>query len=41
MRKLARTEMMAVLEVTFGIPDGLAREALDIVTGRTPDFFSR
>ncbi len=41
MRKLSREEMTEVLGVTFGIPEGLAREALAIVTGRTPDFFSR
>lgn len=41
MRKLSRPEMMEALGVTFGIPEGLAREALAIVTGRTPDFFSR
>jgi arylamine N-acetyltransferase len=41
MRKLDRREMMETLRVTFGIPEGLAREALDIVTGITPDFFRR
>jgi len=41
MRKLARPEMMDVLKVTFGIPEELAREALDIVTGATRDFFQR
>jgi arylamine N-acetyltransferase len=41
MRKLDRGEMMEALGVTFGIPEGLAREALDIVTGITPDFFRR
>ena len=41
MRKLARSEMLAVLGTTFGIPEGLAQEALRIVTKRTPDFFER
>jgi len=41
MRKLSRAEMMETLGVTFGIPQALAREALDIVTSATKDFFQR
>ena len=41
LRKLARAELMEVLGVTFGIPEGLAGQALDIVTRKTPDFFDR
>lgn len=41
MRKLSRTEMMEVLDVTFGIPKGLAQSALDIILTKTPDFFNR
>ncbi len=41
MRKLARAELMTVLGTTFGIPEALVREALRIVTNRTPDFFVR
>jgi hypothetical protein len=41
MRKLGRLEMRETLVLTFGIPESLAREALEIVTAATPDFFSR
>jgi arylamine N-acetyltransferase len=41
MRKLARLEMMDVLQVTFQIPESLAKEALDIVVAGTADFFNR
>jgi hypothetical protein len=41
MRKLEREELMEALGRVFGIPDGLAREALDIVTARDPGFFRK
>ncbi len=41
MRKLDPAEMLEVLGVTFGIPEGLARDAMKIVLAKTPDFFSR
>ena len=41
MRKLTKMEMLDVLGVTFGIPEDLAKEALNIILVQTPDFFSR
>jgi arylamine N-acetyltransferase len=41
MRKLGAAEMLETLGVTFGIPEGLARDAMQIVLAKTPDFFSR
>jgi hypothetical protein len=41
MRKLGREEMLETLGRTFCIPDGLAREALEIVTARDPRFFGK
>jgi hypothetical protein len=41
MRKLDRAAMMDALRVTFGIPDALAREALDVVLAADRDFFSK
>jgi len=40
-RKLSRTELLEALQVTFGIPEGLGREALDIVTSADADFFRK
>jgi hypothetical protein len=39
MRKLGREEMLEVLGGTFGIPEALAKEALDIVVRERPGFF--
>ena len=41
MRKLARGELLETFEVTFGIPEPLARAALDIVSAKDPDFFRK
>jgi hypothetical protein len=41
MRKLDREGMLDVLQVTFGIPQGLALEALDVVTAADGDFFRK
>ncbi|HLP40517.1 MAG TPA: hypothetical protein VK465_03335 [Fibrobacteria bacterium] len=41
MRKLDEAGMRTALAEIFGIPEGLAREALDIVVGRDPAFFRK
>lgn len=41
MRKLGREELLEALGRHFGIPEALAREALDVTLARTPDFFAR
>ncbi|MDB5048993.1 MAG: hypothetical protein JWO30_2064 [Fibrobacteres bacterium] len=41
MRKLTRAEMMDALQVTFGIPEALARSALDVVVSADRDFFAK
>lgn len=41
MRKLSRPEMSDVLETTFGIPEALAKEAIEIVTSSNADFFRK
>jgi hypothetical protein len=41
MRKLDREAMMGVLKSTFGMPEGLVREALDVVLSADPAFFSK
>jgi arylamine N-acetyltransferase len=41
MRKLARAELMDVLGATFGIPEALARSALDVVVSADRDFFAK
>jgi hypothetical protein len=40
-RKLDRTELLSTLHVTFGIPEDLAKAALDVVLFRDPDFFRK
>jgi hypothetical protein len=41
MRKLDRTELLSTLQATFGIPEGLATEAIGVVLSRDPDFFRK
>jgi arylamine N-acetyltransferase len=41
MRKLGREELFRVLGATFGIPEGLAREAMAVVLAEDPDFFRK
>jgi arylamine N-acetyltransferase len=41
MRKLGREELFEALRSTFGIPDGLAREAMDVVLAGDPEFFRK
>lgn len=41
MRKLGREELFAELGATFGIPDALARAAMDVVLAGDPDFFRK
>ena len=41
MRKLGREELFEALRSTFGIPDGLAREAMAVVLTGDPEFFRK
>ena len=41
MRKLGPEELFQALRTTFGIPDGLAREAMDVVLAADPEFFRK
>jgi hypothetical protein len=41
MRKLGREELFQALGATFGIPEGLAREAMAVVLSEDPDFFRK
>jgi arylamine N-acetyltransferase len=41
MRKLDREEFFRTLGTTFGIPEDLAREAMDVVLAGDPDFFRK
>ncbi len=41
MRKLSQPEMLRTLQVTFALPEDLARAGLDVVLCRQPDFFQR
>jgi arylamine N-acetyltransferase len=41
MRKLGREELFAALGSTFGIPEALARDAMDVVLKADPDFFRK
>jgi arylamine N-acetyltransferase len=41
MRKLTREELFRTLGATFGIPEGLAREAMAVVLAEDPDFFRK
>jgi hypothetical protein len=41
MRKLSRPELLEALQVTFGIPGNLGREAIEIVTSMDADFFRK
>ncbi|MBW8886894.1 MAG: arylamine N-acetyltransferase [Fibrobacteres bacterium] len=41
MRKLGREELFQALGTTFGIPESLAREAMDVVLAADPEFFRK
>jgi arylamine N-acetyltransferase len=41
LRKLGREELFEALRTTFGIPDGLAREAMAVVLAGDPEFFRK
>jgi hypothetical protein len=41
LRKLGREELFEALRTTFGIPEGLAREAMAVVLAGDPEFFRK